>query len=289
MGRLSGRARALPGTCASAGIERRRRAERRHPRQRRLASVDGRAADPVAVEIDAPSLTSQNLDEKLGVAPPRPRSSSLRGGLRGGARPRRAGARWRRHGYVVIDIDADRIRGEWWHVDTVLERTPVCRWAPPSRHRAGRGSSPGLLTTRAPLTGRQITAKPGSRSRSSRPPSGRGYSPRTGSRLSRSVRGRPRPAASTPRSTSSADPRPSSRSHGSLDAWRAAPKGRQKSRQKIGQNRSRASEQRTRVLRARDEAAANAHDLPSQVARPRGFEPLTFGSVDRQRVRRLWL
>lgn len=27
------------------------------------------------------------------------------------------------HGYVVIDIDADRIRSEWWHVDTVLERT----------------------------------------------------------------------------------------------------------------------------------------------------------------------
>jgi hypothetical protein len=27
-------------------------------------------------------------------------------------------------------------------------------------------------------------------------------------------------------------------------------------------------------------AAANAHDLPSQVARPKGFEPLTSGSVE---------
>ena len=51
-------------------------------------------------------------------------------------------------------------------------------------------------------------------------------------------------------------------------------------RQKLGQNRSRTSEPRTRVMSARDEVPANAHDLPTQVARPRGFEPLTFGSVD---------
>jgi hypothetical protein len=53
-------------------------------------------------------------------------------------------------------------------------------------------------------------------------------------------------------------------------------------RQKIGQNRSQASERRTRVVRGRDEVPANAHDRPSRVARPRGFEPLTFGSVDRR-------
>jgi hypothetical protein len=35
------------------------------------------------------------------------------------------------------------------------------------------------------------------------------------------------------------------------------------------------------TMRTWDEAPANAHDLPSPVARPRGFEPLTFGSVDR--------
>ena len=34
----------------------------------------------------------------------------------------------------------------------------------------------------------------------------------------------------------------------------------------------------------RHEVPANAHDLPSHVARPRGFEPLTFGSVDRRSI-----
>jgi hypothetical protein len=35
----------------------------------------------------------------------------------------------------------------------------------------------------------------------------------------------------------------------------------------------------------RTEVPANAHDLPSRGARPRGFEPLTFGSVDGRRHR----
>jgi hypothetical protein len=26
------------------------------------------------------------------------------------------------HGYVVIDLDAERLRAEWWQVDGVLER-----------------------------------------------------------------------------------------------------------------------------------------------------------------------
>jgi hypothetical protein len=39
-------------------------------------------------------------------------------------------------------------------------------------------------------------------------------------------------------------------------------------RQKVGENRSQPSERRTRIMRARDEAPANAHDLPSGVARP---------------------
>jgi hypothetical protein len=52
-----------------------------------------------------------------------------------------------------------------------------------------------------------------------------------------------------------------------------------RTRQKIGQNRSRASEPRTRVMRARNKAPGNADHLPSRVTRPRGFEPLTFGSV----------
>jgi hypothetical protein len=59
---------------------------------------------------------------------------------------------------------------------------------------------------------------------------------------------------------------------------------RQKVRQKIAQNRSRASGRRTPDLSSRNEVPVNAHDLPSLVARPRGFEPLTFGSVDRRSI-----
>ena len=51
---------------------------------------------PVAVELTSPSLTSQNLDEKLGVAPRDPRIVERGGGVRGRPRSRATGARWRR-------------------------------------------------------------------------------------------------------------------------------------------------------------------------------------------------
>jgi alkaline phosphatase D len=82
--------------------------------------TDAATGKPVGVELTAPSLTSQNLDDKLGVA-------------REDARITRAEAdyvaahdhvKWcdmASHGYVVIDVDADRLRAEWWHVGTVLE------------------------------------------------------------------------------------------------------------------------------------------------------------------------
>jgi phosphodiesterase/alkaline phosphatase D-like protein len=84
--------------------------------------ADEATGRPVGVELTAPSLTSQNLDDKLGVA-------------RRDARVTRAEdayiaahdhVRWcdmSSHGYVVIDIDAARVRAEWWTVDTVLERS----------------------------------------------------------------------------------------------------------------------------------------------------------------------
>jgi hypothetical protein len=73
------------------------------------------------------------------------------------------------------------------------------------------------------------------------------------------------------------------REHGAAGAERCCPRPRgvPKVRQKIGQNRSRASERRTDAAHARNEVPANANDLPREGARPRGFEPLTFGSVER--------
>jgi alkaline phosphatase D len=80
---------------------------------------DGDSA--VAIEITTPSLTSQNLDEKLGVEP---RSEGI---LEAESEymKRLDHVRWCEfagHGYVVIHLDAERLRAEWWHVDGVLER-----------------------------------------------------------------------------------------------------------------------------------------------------------------------
>jgi len=67
-------------------------------------------------------------DEKLGVAPRDPRI------LQSEAAPVAAHehVRWcemASHGYVVVDIDAERVRSEWWHVDTVLEPSRGARLA----------------------------------------------------------------------------------------------------------------------------------------------------------------
>lgn len=77
---------------------------------------------PVAVEIVTPSLTSQNLDEKMGWAR-RTDSVALEEKIVEFL------PHWRwcdldSHGYVVIDVTAARLRAEWWHLDTVLERSP---------------------------------------------------------------------------------------------------------------------------------------------------------------------
>jgi alkaline phosphatase D len=75
---------------------------------------------PVSVEITAPSLTSQNLDEKLGVSR---RSDEILSAERGfeAAFDRVRWCELASHGYVVIDVDPERLRAEWWHVDGVLE------------------------------------------------------------------------------------------------------------------------------------------------------------------------
>ncbi len=86
-----------------------------------LASEVRRDGAPVAVEITSPSLTSQNLDEKLGVEP---RSETILAAERAYV-AELDHAHWcelASHGYVVIDVDPERARAEWWHVDGVLER-----------------------------------------------------------------------------------------------------------------------------------------------------------------------
>jgi phosphodiesterase/alkaline phosphatase D-like protein len=94
-----------------------------------LAGILGAGSgSPAAVEITSPSMTSQNLDEKLEVEP---RSEPILAAERAFLEAFDA-THWcelASHGYVVCDIDAERLRAEWWHVDGVLERLPGERLA----------------------------------------------------------------------------------------------------------------------------------------------------------------
>lgn len=88
-----------------------------------VASRLARSGSPVAVEITAPSLTSQNLDEKLKVES---RSERILAAEQAfvEAVDDVDWCEFSGHGYVVCDVDRDRVRAEWWIVDGVLEPTP---------------------------------------------------------------------------------------------------------------------------------------------------------------------
>ena len=88
------------------------------------AEVRAESETPCAIEVTSPSLTSQNLDEKLGVTTARAEEivASERALERAFDH-----VRWcdlSAHGYVLVDVDPERLRAEWWHVDGVLERRP---------------------------------------------------------------------------------------------------------------------------------------------------------------------
>jgi alkaline phosphatase D len=76
---------------------------------------------PVAVEVVTPSVTSQNLDEKVGWTPRGNAALAIEAELVAAL----FGWRWcelESHGYTVVDLTAQRASIEWWFVDTVLER-----------------------------------------------------------------------------------------------------------------------------------------------------------------------
>src|SRR5262245_36530814 len=85
-----------------------------------IASQLERNGSAVAVEITAPSLTSQNLDEKLEVAA---RDHTIVDSEEAfvAALDHVAWCEFAGHGYVVGEVDRERIRAEWWIVDGVLE------------------------------------------------------------------------------------------------------------------------------------------------------------------------
>jgi alkaline phosphatase D len=78
------------------------------------------ADQPLAVEFVTPSLTSQNLDDKMGW--PRHHDGSRAIEQRAvEILPHWQWADLDSHGYVIVDVDRDRVVAEWWHLGTVLE------------------------------------------------------------------------------------------------------------------------------------------------------------------------
>jgi alkaline phosphatase D len=75
---------------------------------------------PVAIEITAPSLTSQNLDDKLAIGRRDERIRASEQALLDAF----DNIQWcelASHGYVVVDLDPRRLRAEWWHLGSVRE------------------------------------------------------------------------------------------------------------------------------------------------------------------------
>ncbi len=100
----------------------------------------------VGVEFVAPSITSRSFAEE--VAPPLPgRRAALRR-LVASQNPHFGFFDLEGHGYLVVDVTLDRVRGEFWHVDTVGERVDGERCVAVAFVEHGK---PRLLTSDAAL------------------------------------------------------------------------------------------------------------------------------------------
>ena len=86
---------------------------------------------PVAVEFVASSLTSMNIDDKMGWPRRDERSLTLER-TAVDTLPHWKWCEFDSNGYVVIDVDRERVQAEWWFVDTVLARSTLeelgARW-----------------------------------------------------------------------------------------------------------------------------------------------------------------
>ena len=90
---------------------------------------------PVAVELVNTSLTSQNLDDKMGWQPlteSLPVAEAYIAGM-----PYVRWADFDSHGYTLVDVTRERIVAEWWAVESVLRRTGAERLVASWTVRAG--------------------------------------------------------------------------------------------------------------------------------------------------------
>lgn len=77
---------------------------------------------PVAVEFVNTSLTSQNLDDKMGWEP-RTESLAIEAELLAGI-PSFRHVDMDSHGYSIVEVDRERLRFEWWNVPQLVGRVP---------------------------------------------------------------------------------------------------------------------------------------------------------------------
>src|SRR5262245_36016657 len=82
--------------------------------------VEGDEGEPVTVEFVTPSITSQNLDDKMGWAA-RTESVAIEDRIES-ALPHWKWSDLDSHGYVVVDVTPQRLRADWWFSPTVLQR-----------------------------------------------------------------------------------------------------------------------------------------------------------------------
>lgn len=103
---------------------------------------------PGGAEFLTPSVTSPSFADS--AVPPVP----------GGRRLARRLLRWQNrhvrmadlehHGYVVVDVTAERVQADWWHVETVAERSGTERFAGGWQLRHGAA---GLVEVATPVSG----------------------------------------------------------------------------------------------------------------------------------------
>jgi alkaline phosphatase D len=85
--------------------------------------TEGDEGEPVTVEFVTPSITSQNLDDKMGWGR-RTESVAIEDRIEA-ALPHWKWSDLDSHGYVVVDVRPERVRADWWFTPTVLERSDM--------------------------------------------------------------------------------------------------------------------------------------------------------------------
>jgi alkaline phosphatase D len=102
---------------------------------------------PVAVEFVNTSLTSQNLDDKMGWAP-RTESVAIEQVLLAGM-PHVRHLDVDSHGYSIVEVDRDELRFEWWNVDDL---GPGTKGQKRAAHLAVRHGIPQIVGPDLPPT-----------------------------------------------------------------------------------------------------------------------------------------